>query len=267
MPAMRKKNFTPARRFLQGILLAAIFPLFIAAQPDQTPVYTFKVIQRYPHDGNAFTQGLVYHDGYLYEGTGRRGQSTLRKVDIKTGTVLQLHELAPRYFGEGVCIFGDRIIQLTWESQTGFVYDLSTFTQLEEFYYPNQGWGITSDGQQLICSDGTANLYFWDPGTFAEIGRVEVRDHRGPVDRLNELEYINGEVYANIFGSDLIARIDPKTGMVKSYLDLSGLLPGRGRGGEDVLNGIAYDAERKRLFVTGKLWPALFEIEVIGPNE
>lgn len=230
----------------------------------KTPLYTYRIINTYPHDTNAYTQGLIYQDGIFYEGTGLRGDSTLRKVEVETGQVLQILNLADELFGEGVTIFGDRIIQLTWQKHIGFVYDKNSFELQQEFTYPTEGWGLTHDGQRLIMSDGTPILYFRDPATLAEIGRVEVFDENGPVILLNELEYINGEVFANIYRTDRIARIDPQTGRVLGWIDLTGLLSPEDRlQPVDVLNGIAYDAETDRLFVTGKLWPKLFEIELI----
>ena len=230
------------------------------------PVYTYRVVNVYPHDPDAFTQGLVFENGVLYEGTGLWGYSSLRKVALETGTVLQLCALSSQYFGEGIVIWADQIVQLTWRSYVGFVYDKGSFAPLREFSYPTEGWGITHDGSRLIMSDGTSTLRFWDPETFAEVGQVEVRDNGVPVTRLNELEYIEGEVYANVWQTDRIARIDPQTGQVVGWIDLTGLLGvGSSRKAADVLNGIAYDAENDRLFVTGKLWPQLFEIELIPP--
>lgn len=225
---------------------------------------TYRVLNTFPHDPEAWTQGLVIQDGVMFEGTGRWGASSLREVALETGAVLRSQPLDDQYYGEGIVVFGDRIIQLTWQENTGFVYDRSTFTLLETFSYPTEGWGITTDGQQLIVSDGTANLYFWDPVTFAETGRVLVTDNNGPVNRLNELEYIDGEVYANIWLEDRIARIDPESGEVTAWIDMTGLLDREAlTEPADVLNGIAYDATSNRLFVTGKLWPALFEIELV----
>jgi glutamine cyclotransferase len=238
-----------------------------AHPPDKPASYTYRVINTYPHDRNAFAQGLIFSDGILYEGTGLYGRSSLRRVDLETGQVLQFLPLPPQFFGEGITLFGNQIIQLTWKANTGFVYDKDSFELEKSFGYPTEGWGITHDGERLIMSDGTANLYFWDPETFAEIGRVEVYDNNGPVVRLNELEYINGEVYANVWQTNLIARIDPATGRVLGWIRLDGLLTAEDLSEPvDVLNGIAYDAENDRLFVTGKFWPKLFEIEV-APEE
>ncbi len=233
---------------------------------DTVPVYTYKVINTYPHDPHAFTQGLVFKDGFLYEGTGLRGQSTLRKVELETGSILQIYELPQKYFGEGITIYEDKIIQITWKSRVGFVYDEQTFALLQEFTYPTEGWGITHDGSQLIMSDGSATLYFWDPETFEEIGQIHVSDSGEPVTMLNELEYIKGEIYANVWQTDYIAQISPQTGEVLGWIDLEGLLTLEDYQQIDVLNGIAYDIENDRLFVTGKWWPTLFEIELIPKN-
>jgi len=230
-----------------------------------TPVYSYNVVNTYPHDRSAFTQGLVFEGGVLYEGTGLNGRSTLRRVELETGEVLQIHELPAQFFGEGVTVYGNDIIQLTWQSHVGFVYDRDSFELLQEFNYSTQGWGITHDGERLIMSDGTATLYFLDPETFEEIGRVGVYDNDGSVNRLNELEYVQGEIYANVWQTNCIARIDPQTGQVVGWIELKGLLTPEDRGEPvDVLNGIAYDADNARLFVTGKLWPKLFEIELIS---
>jgi glutamine cyclotransferase len=236
--------------------------------PETTPVYTYTVVATYPHDPGAFTQGLVYHEGVLYEGTGEYGTSTLRKVDLATGNVLQRHDLAPDVFGEGIAVYSDTIVQLTWQSNIGYVYEQESFAQRSTFNYPGEGWGLTYDGTRLIMSDGTATLRFLNPTTFEEIGRVEVRDQSTPIWKLNELEYINGEIFANIWQNDRIARIDPATGEVVGWIDLSGLLSSEDRQQPvDVLNGIAYDAAQDRLFVTGKLWSKLFEIDLTLSNE
>ncbi|NES23814.1 MAG: glutaminyl-peptide cyclotransferase [Symploca sp. SIO3E6] len=236
-------------------------------QQSQMPVYSYRIVQTYPHDPEAFTQGLIYHDGVLYEGTGLRGRSSLRRVELATGKVLQLHPLSRRYFGEGITLWQNRIIQLTWTSGTGFIYHPETFEKLGEFTYSTQGWGLTHDNKRLIMSDGTDTLYFLNPDTFEEIGSIQVKYQDKPVSNLNELEYINGEIFANVWQTDLIARISPQTGRVLSWIDLTGLLETQSRspsyGSEDVLNGIAYDELEDRLFVTGKLWPKLFEIELV----
>lgn len=241
-----------------------------ASSPPQkstqaTPICAYSIINTFPHDPYAFTQGLVYDNGDLFEGTGLWGESTLRRVDLETGDVLQILDLSPAYFGEGVTLHDNRLIQLTFQSGIGFVYNRDTFAILDNFTYPTQGWGLTHDQQRLIMSDGSSTLRFWDPTTFVETGQVQVYDDQGPVIRLNELEYIQGEVFANIWLTDLIARINPTTGQVIAYIDLTGLLgPGPWIPTPDVLNGIAYDSENNRLFVTGKRWPQLFEIELLG---
>lgn len=234
------------------------------------PWYGYRVLQTYPHDRAAYTQGLVVEDsdkGILLESTGLYGESSLRRVNLADGGVLQLWPLADEYFGEGIAIVGDRIVQVTWQSGTGFVYDRATFEVLQEFTYPHQGWGVAYDGRRLIVSDGTDVLHFWDPETLQETGSLRVRDENGPIVYLNELEIVEGEIWANVYQTDLIARIDPATGDVVGWIDLSGLLAPEARDGtEDVLNGIAYDGENGRLFVTGKRWPLLFEIELTGPQ-
>ena len=228
------------------------------------PVYTCKVRNTYPHDQNAFTQGLAFGDGVLYEGTGLRGYSTLRRVELETGIVLQLYELPDEFFGEGVTVYGNRIIQLTWQAHVGFVYDRESFDLQRQFSYPTEGWGLTHDGDHLIMSDGTSTLRFLDAWTFEGVGQVQVHDHQGPVTGLNELEYVRGEIYANVWKTDRIARISPGTGQVTGWIDLTGLLSPEDRGRQvDVLNGIAYDSRNDRLFVTGKWWPKLFEIELV----
>ncbi len=226
--------------------------------------YTYSIVKTYPHDQTAFTQGLVYENGFLYEGTGLRGQSTLRRVQLETGNVLQSYSLPEEYFGEGITIFGDKIIQLTWRSNKGFVYDKNSFALLQEFGYPTEGWGITNDGNRLIMSDGTANLYYLDPLTFQRTGQVTVQDNSTLVTRLNELEYINGEIYANIWMQEKIAIINPQTGQVRAWIDLTGITHSENLYAGDVLNGIAYDPETNRLFVTGKEWSLIFEIKLVS---
>ena len=223
--------------------------------------YTYEVINEYPHDPNAFTQGLIIEDSDLFEGTGLWGSSTLRRVDLETGNILQTYELSDEFFGEGITILGEKIIQLTWKSHIGFVYDKQSFDLLNEFAYSTDGWGLTTDGIHLIMSDGTEYLYFLDPETFEIIRQVEVRDNE-PVTRLNELEYINGEVYANIWQEEEIVIINPTSGKVTGWIDLTGIYTPENGNSNNVLNGIAYDAEYDRLFVTGKRWPKLFEIKL-----
>jgi glutamine cyclotransferase len=223
--------------------------------------YTGIAVNVYPHDGNAFTEGLAFENGFLYESTGLYGQSTLRRVELVTGKVLQSRVLSNQFFGEGITIFGDRIIQLTWQSNVGFVYDKDSFDLLQEFGYPTEGWGITNDGSRLIMSDGTATLYFLNPVTFEKTGQVDVYD-TGPVTGLNELEYIQGGIYANIWMEKKIAVINPQTGQVRAWIDLSGIQNLGNQDTNDVLNGIAYDVEESRLFVTGKRWTQLLEVEL-----
>ncbi len=235
--------------------------------PDTTPLYSYRVIKTYPHDSAAFTQGLIIEDDIMIEGTGLWGRSSLREVDWDTGEVLKYLPLDDQYFGEGLTVIDDRIIQITWKSNTGFVYDLDSFELIETFHYPTEGWGITHDGERLIVSDGTATVYFWDPETLEEIGRIPITFEGEPVTQLNELEYVNGEIWANIWQTDRIARISPESGDVLGWIDLSGLLPPEDQVDDinAVLNGIAYDDENGRLFVTGKLWPTMFEIELTTP--
>ncbi len=233
-----------------------------AQRTTTAPVSGYQVVRVYPHDREAFTQGLVFADGVLYEGTGLNGQSSIRKVKLENGAVLQLQKLEERYFGEGIALVGDSIVQLTWQGGVGFVYDRATFQRARTFTYTGEGWGLAYDGTRLIMSDGTAFLRFLDPKTLKETGRVQVTDGGRPVQQLNELEVVKGEVYANVWQSDRIARIDPKSGQVRGWIDLKGILDPKDAAGVDVMNGIAYDAAGDRLFVTGKLWPKLFEIRV-----
>ena len=233
-------------------------------RPAATPTFGYKVVRSYPHDREAYTQGLLYLNGVLYEGTGLKGQSNIRKVKLETGEVLQIRRIDDQYFGEGIAIVGNSLFQLTWQSEVGFVYDLATFEPRRTFKYTGEGWGLTYDGKRLIMSDGTPELRFLDPGTLREIGRLTVRDGGMPVDELNELEVVKDEIYANVYQTHRIARISPKTGRVTGWIDLSGLLSPREAAGVDVLNGIAYDAAKDRLFVTGKLWPKLFEIQLVA---
>lgn len=226
------------------------------------PVSGYEVVRTYPHDRKAFTQGLTFVDGFLYEGTGQKGESSIRKVKLENGEVVQIQRLDSNYFGEGITIFGDALIQLTWQAGVGFVYDAKTFERRRTFTYTGEGWGLTHDGAQLIMSDGSSTLRFLDPKTFKETRRVQVTDGGRPVEELNELEFVKGEIYANVWQSDRIARISPKTGAVLGWIDLQGLLSRQDAIGVDVLNGIAYDSQKDRLFVTGKWWPKLFEIRV-----
>jgi glutamine cyclotransferase len=231
------------------------------------PVYPAKIINTYPHDTQAFTQGLVYDEGFIYESTGIQGASALSKINPVTGEVVQTHKLQDRFFGEGITICEDKIIQLTWRSRTGFVYDKGNFKELRTFHYATEGWGITHDGESLIVSDGTAYLYFLDPETFKEMRRMKVTANNRPVTNLNELEYVHGDIYANVWHSDYIAIIDSKTGRVKGWINLEKLsyLSGGDRNVK-VLNGIAYDGQNNRLFVTGKFWPDMYEIKLASPS-
>ncbi len=247
------------------ILAAPLCLVFLASTPSWVPVDGYKVVRSYPHDPNAFTQGLVFADGRLYESTGRNDHSSLRMVDPSTGWVLKEYDLPQDYFGEGLTDWHDTLIQLTWISGIAFAYDRSTFTVRQTLHYTGEGWGLTHDSRALIMSDGTPTLRFLDPNSFREIRRLNVRDdHNQPVRNLNELEYIHNEIYANIWHENRIARISPRTGRVLGWIDLSGLLkPGEVSDPEAVLNGIAYDSKSDRLFVTGKLWPKLFEIKIV----
>ena len=246
------------------LLIGVVVSLsYFLLSPPPDPGLEYTVINSYPHDPEAFTQGLVYHDGRLYEGTGLRGRSTVRIVELETGDVTRIHHMPPEYFGEGITILGDTIIQVTWQSRVGFVYERYSLEVLDTFEITTEGWGLTHDGTSLILSDGTSTLHFLDPETFQETWTVQVHDGDEEVSLINELEYIDGVVYANIWKTDLIARIDPLSGSVIGWLDLGGLKDHiEDRSSIDVLNGIAYDDETGHLLVTGKLWPLLFEIEV-----
>ncbi len=227
--------------------------------------YGYTVVRDYPHDFEAYTQGLQYVDGWLYEGTGNYGTSSLRKVDLESGKVEKIRNLDPSLFGEGIALMGERIYQLTYKSQVGFIYDKSSFEEIQKVYYQNkEGWGLTHNGKELIMSDGTHVIYFLDPELFTVTRQIEVYNHMGPVDSLNELEYINGKIWANRYYTDEIVIIDPETGKVEGRINLKGILQtGDRRTNTDVLNGIAWDEKGNRLFVTGKLWPKLFEIKLI----
>ena len=258
-----------------GLLLLTMATIgYFAAQPSNrsprsgrsagpVPTYGYKVVRSFPHDRGAFTQGLIVRDGVFYEGTGLNGRSGIRKVKIETGEVLQAKPLAADYFGEGITEWKGQIVQITWQSEVGFVYDMKTFEQTKRWTYTGEGWGLTHDGTRLIMSDGSSQLRFIDPATLKETGRITVRDATGPVERLNELEYIKGEIFANVWTTDRIVRISPADGRVTGWIDLSGLLSPMERASTDVLNGIAYDAAGDRLFVTGKYWPRVFEITLV----
>jgi glutaminyl-peptide cyclotransferase len=231
------------------------------AAADTAPTWRHEVVRSFPHDTEAFTQGLLVRDGYLYESTGQKGRSSLRKVEIETGKVVQRLGVGNQYFAEGLAAWGPQLIQLTWETNIGFVYDRATFKQLRTFTYKGEGWGLADDGTRLVMSDGTPTLRFLNPDTLAEIGSVRVLDGPMAVDRLNELEVVKGEIFANVWLTDRIAVIAPATGRVVAWLNLTGLMQAPANT-DAVLNGIAYDAARDRLFVTGKLWPRIFEIRV-----
>ena len=232
-----------------------------------TPVYGFEVVRTYPHDRHAFTQGLIWRDGVLYESTGR-SPSTLRKVRLEDGAVLQTRVLDPAIFGEGLTELNGRLLTLTWTDGKGYIWNPADLSPLGEFAYDGEGWGLTTDGTRLILSDGAPHLRFLDGQTLTQTGEVAVTLNGRRVGQLNELEWIDGEVWANIWQTDFIVRIDPATGVIKSVIDLTGLLPDRTGMDprDDVLNGIAWDAEGQRLFVTGKNWPSLFEIRITGPR-
>lgn len=227
------------------------------------PTYTFEIVKHWPHDPDAFTQGLVFHNGAWLEGTGLNGKSSLRRVEMASGKVLQQVNLPSQFFGEGIAIVGSRIFQLTWKNQKGFVYDLDTFRYEREFQYQGEGWGLATDGHDLILSDGTAIIRFLDPATGSLKRSIPVTHQGQAVSNLNELEYIKGEIWANIWGSDYIVRINPQNGLVTGIVDFTGLLSGSERtANAEVLNGIAYDAVTDRLFVTGKWWPTIFEVKL-----
>ncbi len=232
--------------------------------PAPPPVqYGYRVIHTYPHDPSAFTQGLEYRGGALYEGTGLVGRSSLRKVELETGKVLQQIPIEPKYFGEGITVVNSQIVELTWTTQIGFLYDQNTFRMMRSFNYSGEGWGLANDGQQIYMSDGTADIRVLDSSTLQEKRRVTVHDGTEPVKMLNELEYIRGEIYSNVWQTNRIARISPADGKVLGWIDMTGVLPAEERLHADVLNGIAYDPLGDRIFVTGKLWPKLFEIQLV----
>jgi glutamine cyclotransferase len=223
----------------------------------------YQIVNTYPHDKEAYTQGLFYYNGFLVESTGQQGQSSLRKVELKTGKILKSSNLERKYFGEGCALINGKIYQLTWTSRKGFIYDAETFSQIGTFDYPTQGWGLTTLSNHLVMSDGSNVLYFLEPENFSEVKRIEVYDNKGPVLQLNELEYIDGRIWANVYQTDKIVVIDPETGSVENEIDLSGLLKAADKHPNiDVLNGIAWDKENSRIFLTGKNWPKLFEIKV-----
>ena len=260
-------------RFIHLAILAALLlvAMSFAAQGSSQlseegaiPVFGYQIVNVYPHSSLAFTQGLVYDEGVLYEGTGLYGRSSLRRVDLETGRVLEQTKLESTLFGEGIALWKDRIIQLTWQSGLGLVYGKENLTRIGNFSYQTEGWGITSDGKRLIMSDGTDILHILDPESFAKTGQINVTANGAPLKGLNELEYINGQIYANVWPTSWIAIISPESGEVKGKIDMQGILQENDIqvSEVDVLNGIAYDAREDRLFVTGKLWPKLFEIKL-----
>jgi glutaminyl-peptide cyclotransferase len=264
------KLLLPASILLAAGILALILalggsrnPAADTAQATGSRQLDFEVVNDYPHDPNAFLQGLLWHDGCLYESTGLYGQSTLRRVDLPTGRILKSINLPSEIFGEGLAAVGERLIQLTWKSKLGFVYNRDSFALLRRFSYETEGWGLTYDGKMLIMSDGSSNLTYLDPVTFSPVRKLAATMNGRPIDNLNELEFIEGAIWSNVWQTDVILCIDPGTGHANSYLNLRGILPDKMRTGrEDVLNGIAYDARQKRIFVSGKLWPRIFEIRV-----
>jgi glutaminyl-peptide cyclotransferase len=253
----------PATLLCCALTLAAIScgPATQAAAVE----YGYEIVHAYPHDTLAFTEGLFLLDGVMYESTGLEGESHIRKVKLETGEVLQNHALPRQYFGEGIIHWKDRIIGLTYKTEIGFIYDGATLEVKGDFRYPGEGWALTQDGQRIYMSDGTSEIRIWDPETLKETGRIQVTDQGQPVNNVNELEWVRGEIFANVWTTDRIARIDPSTGNVTGWIDLTGLLKREDRieGRTDVLNGIAYDAANDRLFVTGKRWPKLFEIRLV----
>jgi len=248
------------------LFLCAVVASTAAKPPVSGQADAYQIVHIYPHDSKAFTQGLIYVDGHLYESTGLNGRSSIRMEDLSTGRVVQRYDLPAQYFGEGLTAWGSDLIQLTWKAHKGFVYDRFSFSLLRTFQYEGEGWGLTHDNKQLIMSDGTSYLRFLDPKSFRVIKRIHVTDETGhPVQNLNELEYIHGEIYANIWETNKIVRISPRTGRVIGWIDLSGIIDyGELESSDAVLNGIAYDSTGARLFVTGKLWPKLFEIRVVA---
>ena len=253
------------RQIAIGVLLVSFVVFGASGGTSRVPEYRVRVVHVYPHDRSAFTQGLEYRGGYLYEGTGLEGRSTLRKVELETGKVVQEIRIPPQYFGEGITVLNERIDQLTWKAHVGFIYQQSTFRLQRTFEYPGEGWGLTNDGQQIYMSDGTAQIRCLDPGTLQERRRITVHDGSQQIGNLNELEWVRGEIYANVWQTDRIVRISPADGRVVGWIDAAGLLTPEDTASEpvDVLNGIAYDSMGDRLFVTGKLWPKLFELRLV----
>ncbi|MDT5155843.1 MAG: glutaminyl-peptide cyclotransferase [Acidobacteriota bacterium] len=234
-----------------------------AASAEQIPIYGYEVVNIFPHDPLAFTQGIIFQNGVLIESTGLEGHSTLRRVELQTGRVIQSIDVPKFYFAEGMTLFAGKIYQLTWKGAKGFVYDPETFQKTGEFSYTGEGWGLTHDADSLILSDGSEQIRFIDPSTYKVKRTISVLDHGRPLQEINELEYVKGEIYANVWHQNRVARIDPQTGHINGWIDLSGLLrPGEVTDPDAVLNGIAYDEQGDRLFITGKLWPKLFEIRL-----
>ncbi len=269
---MKKTSLLVAGAFATLAWLApAAQALTPASAPAKTaaakalPTWGYQVVHAYPHDLNAFTEGLFYLNGYLYESTGLEGQSSVRKVKLETGQVVQRATLPPEIFGEGIVAFDGRLVGLTWKNEVGYVLGLDSFDTVGQFRYPGEGWGLTRNDTEIVMSDGTSDIRFLDPKKLVETHRVHVTAQGQPLTQINELEWVDGEIYANLWQTDRIARIDPKTGNVLGWIDLKGLLPKKDYidGHTDVLNGIAYDAAGKRLFVTGKFWPRLFEIRLV----
>ncbi len=245
-------------------LLVIALPVLLHSSGVSPVSYRVRVVETLPHDINAYTQGLFFHNGRLYESSGQYGQSYFREVDVKRGTTLRSFNLPAKYFAEGAVVYKERIYILTWRERDVLVYDLKTFRQIGTLYNPVEGWGLTTDGKQLIASDGSSTLFFRDPDTFRELSRIEVKLKGKKIDQLNELEYINGDIWANIYGSDMIVIIDPSTGNVKATVDCKGLLPLSLRTARtDVLNGIAYDKLTGGIYLTGKYWPAMYRIELV----
>jgi len=247
------------------VLVCGLAALMVVRQAPAggLALYGYQVVRSYPHDHDAFTQGLQYVDGVFYEGTGLNGRSSIRRVELETGKVLQRRDVPQQHFGEGITVFKSDLIELTWQTHVAFVYDRTSFEPKKQFTYPGEGWGLTHDGDSLIMSDGTDELRYLDPVTFAEKRRLKVTASGAPLRNLNELEVVKGEIFANIWQIDYIARIAPSTGKVTACVDLRRLLTPSERSSTDVLNGIAYDRAHDRLFVTGKLWPKVFEIKLV----
>jgi glutaminyl-peptide cyclotransferase len=264
---MGRSGIMKSITLLLALLLAGSFQA--AAAQDIIPIYGYQVVHTYPHDTSAYTEGFFYLDGYFYEATGNVGQSSIRKVDIATGKVLQKADLPPPDYGEGIVAWKNRLMELTWQSQHGFIYDLKTFKKLGQFDYPGEGWALTADNRHIYMSDGTATIRVLDPATLKQVGKIDVTAAGNPVRNLNELEWVKGQIYANVWLTHSIVRIDPATGKVVGVINLNGLGPKQEEmvdPSNDVLNGIAYDAEHDRLFVTGKRWPLIYEIKLTAPQ-